>query len=275
MVKNESEQDLVDHLDGKKFSDLALVLKPFVTMLNGDIEPDAGCIIYAERPKKQPASSEQLRKDFPKSKTWKPKRDIIVTINGAPKKVSCKSGDSNSIHQEKWKYFRKLLSRLGASPEEIKAFDDFVHSKDKQYFKEKKKPDKKCLDKGYAQKFAPDAHAKEKKLMQDFLKRKKKKLLTHFVKTGHCSKEGHAEYVYHCAPEGWIKFGDVLKEPKFERVDLFIKKMMKAKDDGTDKATTLPLGGMSFQRWNTCPKSKYKLGTIQWGKGSELREHLQ
>jgi hypothetical protein len=275
LAKNKSEQDLANHLNKKKFSDLDEVLKPFVTMLNDNIEPDAGCMIYAENPKKNPPSSEQLRKDFPGEKTWQPKRDIIVTINGASKKVSCKSGKNNSFHQEKWKYFSKLLSRLGACQEEIDAFYDFVHSKDKQYFKGKKKPDKKCLKNGYEQEFAPDEHAKVKRLMQDFLKRKKKKLLTHFVKTGHCSEEGHAKYVYHCAPEGWNKFGDVLKDPKFERVDLFIEKMMKAKDDDTNQPTTLPLGGMSFQRWNTCPKSKYKLDTIQWGKGLEPREHLR
>ena len=273
--KNQSEQDLANHLNEKKFSDLDEALKKFVTMLNGGTEPDPGCMIYAEKPGKHLPSSDQFRKDFPEKKTFPPKRDIIVTVNGAPKKVSCKSGKNNSIHQEKWKYFNKFLLRLGASPKEIDAFDDFIHSNDKKYFKKEKEPDQRCLDNGYDQSFAPDAHENGKKLMQNFLKRKKKMLLEHFVKTGHCSEEGHAEYIYHCAPEGWKKFGDVLKEPKFERVDLFIEKMMKAKDDDTDKSTTMPLGGMGFQRWNTCPKCESKLGTIQWGKGSELREHLQ
>ena len=67
--KNKSEQDLVNHLNGKKFSDLDEALKKFVTMLNGDTEPDPGCMIYAERPEKHPPSSDELREDFPKKKT--------------------------------------------------------------------------------------------------------------------------------------------------------------------------------------------------------------
>jgi hypothetical protein len=171
----------------------------------------------------------------------RPKRDVIVIINGVEKKISLKSGGANSSHQEHWIYFSKLLENLEASKEEIGAFNDFVHSRDRKYF---------------------NKHANEKKLMRNFLYRNKEDLIIHFLKTGYCSEEGHAEYMFHG------KKDDILSDCVFASTDCIIKKMMSM---APGSKANLPLGVSSLQRWNVT--NKKKLDTIQCKMG-KIREYM-
>ena len=244
LVDHKTETQFCNALDKKKFSDLSEGLKRFVTLLNGNNEPDNACIIRCYSRTKNVPSSAQHKADFPympKRQTVRPKRDVIVIINGVEKKISLKSGGANSSHQEHWIYFSKLLENLEASKEEIGAFNDFVHSRDRKYF---------------------NKHANEKKLMRNFLYRNKEDLIIHFLKTGYCSEEGHAEYMFHG------KKDDILSDCVFASTDCIIKKMMSM---APGSKANLPLGVSSLQRWNVT--NKKKLDTIQCKMG-KIREYM-
>ena len=251
MVDDETELQFCNALHDKKFSDLEPnELKEFVTFLNDNKQPDNDCIIQCYGRTKNVPSSDQHRADFPypRRQTMRPKRDSVVIINecskcgfGVEKKVSLKSGDANSDHQEYWKYFSKLLENLGADKKEIDAFSDLVHSRDLEYFKK---------------------HTNEKKLMQDFLDSNKEELITHFLKTGYCSEEGYAEYVFHG------KKGDILSDCVFASTDSMIKKIMST---ASGEIADLYLGAFTLQRWNVTTVGK--LDSIQCKMG-KFRKYM-
>ena len=157
------------------------------------------------------------------------------------------------------------MKHLGATKEEIDAFDNFIHSRDTKYFE---KDGEECLKYGFTKDDPAfcDSHSSQRKLMQGFLDRKKKELLEHVLKNGYCSEEGWAEYIFHG------KKDDILSDFKFEKIDSVIEKIIKSKKNvGT---AGLYIGIVTFQRWNVCPKDERKLDSMQIKIGN-IMEYLK
>jgi hypothetical protein len=266
MVDHETEQQFVDGFNGKFFPQLSVTQKDFIILLNDGKSLDDDSIINVYSKTENVKSSAQHTSDFPnenRRRTSKPKRDVIVTFNGTEKKISLKSGGGNSYHQEHWTYFSKLLKNLGATQLELDAFDNFIHSRDKKYFKSVGEECTKWNFSASDPEFC-NAHTKEKNIMQNFLDRKKKELLIHFIKTGYCSKEGFAEFVFHG------KKDNILCESVFASVNFIIKNILDANPSSTAE---LHVGALTFQRWNLCPEHEQKLDSMQC-KGASITEYM-
>ncbi len=266
MVDHETEQQFIDGFDNKRFSQLSSTQKEFVILLNDGESLDDDIIIHASSKIGNVASSAQHISDFtnvPRRRTSRPKRDVIVSFNNTEKKVSLKSGGGNSYHQEQWIYFNKLLKNLGATTEEINAFDNFIHSRDRKYFDNVGEECTKWNFLASDPEFC-NAHATEKIIMQGFLDKKQKELLIHFIKTGYCSEDGHAEFIFHG------KKCEILSESVFANIDSVIENILKT---NPDSSAELHVGALTFQRWNTCPESEQKLNSMQV-KGASITEYL-
>ena len=174
--------------------------------------------------------------------------------------MSLKSGGGNSTHQIIWCKWKKLLEHFEATEKEIEAFDNFLHSRDRKYFK---KDGEEC-EKYSFRKDHPefkDNHSNQKKRMQKFLDKNEKQLLEHFLKKGWGSKEGWAEYIFHG------KKNDILSDSKFGKMDSWIKDIIKISKQNQKTSSRgsagLYLGVCTVQRYNVCPENKFKLDSIQ------------
>lgn len=267
MVDHKTEQQFVDGFDNKKFSQLSTTQKDFIILLNDGESLDDDSIIHVDLKTGNVPSSIQHITDFPEIErrhTSKPKRDVIITFNeSSEKKVSLKSGEGNSYHQEHWTYFNKLLRNLTATQSEIDAFNNFIHSRDKKYFKNVGEECTKWEFLNSDTEFC-DEHTNEKNIMQGFLDRKQKELLVHFIKTGYCSEEGHAEFIFHGKKE------NILSDSIFASADSIIENILNA---NPSSSAELHVGALTFQRWNTCPKCEQKLDSMQV-KGASIREYM-
>jgi hypothetical protein len=256
MVDHLTEQQFVDGFHNKKFSQLSESQKKFIILLNDGNSLVDDFVIHVNSTTKNVPSSAQHIKDFPNTKkrhTSKPKRDVVITFNGTEKKVSLKSGSGNSTHQEHWRYFHKLLKNLGASKKEIDAFNDFIHSRDKNYFKS---IGEECIKWNFLSTdpmFGND-HQKERKTMQGFLDKKQKELITHFIKTGYCSEPGHADYIFHGEEN------EIFTESVFAKTDSIIENIL---NSNPNSSADLHVGALTFQKWNTCPECEEKLDSMQ------------
>lgn len=257
MVDHETEQQFIVGFDNKRFSQLSCTQKEFVILLNDGESLDDDIIIHASSKTGNVASSAQHISDFSnleRRQTSRPKRDVVITFNhSSEKKISLKSGGGNSSHQEHWIYFNKLLENLEATTEEINAFDNFIHSRDRKYFDN---VGEECTKWNFSR-VDPEfnnSHDIEKKIMQDFLDRNQRELLTHVLKTGYCSDEGFAEFIFHG------KKDDILSESVFASVDSIIENIL---NDNPSSSAELHVGSLTFQRWNTCPKCEQKLNSMQ------------
>jgi hypothetical protein len=266
MVDHKTEQQFVDGFHNKKISSLSDSQKKFIMLLNDGEQLDHESKIQVISTTGNVPSSILHISDFSNNSrrsTSRPKRDVVVIFNGKEKKISLKSGGGNSYHQEHWVYFSKFLENLGASSLEIKAFDNFIHSRDKSYFKS---TGEECSKWGFLTsdiEFTND-HQHEKNTMQKFLNEHQKELLVHVIKTGYCSIEGHAEYVFHG------KKNDILSDSVFSSVDTIIENII---NSNPDSDAELHIGALTFQRWNTCPKCEEKLDSMQC-KGASIMEFM-
>lgn len=236
-----TKEQFKNALDRKTFSNLSHDLQNFITFLNDETKPDYDEIISVELPKGKVPTIQIVCDILP---TVLPKRDAIVKIGSKKeRKVSLKAGDGNSIHQEHWKFFERILKKLNATGPEFSAFDQFVHSRE------------------YNVVYFPK-HQKEKEIMQDFLDRNNKMLLTHFIKEGYGLPEGHAEYIFHGEKD------NIISNCYFAKIDDVIKELSKTKAKLNGNHGTGPhVGGIVFQRWNVTNLSK--LDTIQFGKNNK------
>jgi len=264
MTDHKTEQQFVDGFNMKKFGELGNREKEFIVLLNDNtILPD-NCMIKAYDKTKSVQPSQQYVKMFTKKNLQKPKRDVVIEIDNKIKKISLKSGTANSFHQEIWHKFQTRLKFLHASADEIEAFHNFIHSRDRSYFTDH---GIECPQHGFSIK-APDFcdnHSKQKKLMQRFLDKNAKSLLEHIIKKGYCSEEGWAEFIFHGEKN------NILSNFKFGKIDLIINDILtSSKKSHAD----LHLGQLTFQRWNTCPKDKSKLNSIQL-KGGTIKDFLK
>ncbi|MDA1347168.1 MAG: hypothetical protein O3C48_08140 [Crenarchaeota archaeon] len=265
MVDHQTEKQFENALNGKNFSDLSPKLQNFVKCLNDNIVPDNNCVIIAKVDTKNVPSSQQHIDDFPddmKRHTMRPKRDAIVSIGEKIKKITLKSGSGNSYHQEEWKYFSVLLKNLNANTSELNAFENFIHSRDTNYFKEIGEP---CKLYGFTESHEEfyNSHDKERSIMQSFLNKNRKKMITHFIKTGYCSEIGFADYVFHGDKN------DILSHSVFANVDYIIEKIFNT----ITTSANLSVGSLTFQRWNVCPKNEKKLNTVQC-KGASITKFM-
>ena len=259
MADHPTEEQFRDALHDKKFSDLTDVLKKFITFLNCST-PNGACIIRCFI-RTESVLPHKKYKQIVDGKKQRPKRDVVVELDKKQFRISLKSGTGNSSHQEDWKKFEQLLGLLHAKPEEIAAFCNFIHSRDKKYFE---KDGCSCEKHGFTgndPEFDYD-HAAEKKLMQRFLNKNKIPLLKHVLKSGYCSKDGWADFFFHG------KTNDILSDSKFAKVDSVIGNIISGKKDFMKKKSEkqradLYLGIFTFQRWNTCPDDKNKLDSMQ------------
>ena len=259
MVDHITEQQFIEHLDGKKFKDLDSRLREFIILLNNNSPLDDDCIITCfGRTASVPPNT--FYKHIVGTKKQKPLRDVEIKFKQKVKKVSLKSGNGNSTHQIIWFKWKKLLEHFIATEKEIEAFNNFLHSRDTKYFKEDGKECKKYnFTKDHSE--FNDNHSNQKKRMQKFLDKNEKQLLEHFLKKGWGSKEGWAEYIFHG------KKNDILSDSKFGKMDSWIKDIIKTsrqkRETSSRGSADLYLGVCSVQRWNVCPENKSKLDSIQ------------
>ena len=260
MVDHKTEEQFCNALHNKKFSDLSDDLKEFVKFLNGGTEPDGACIIQCDVRTNSVPPDKKYESIVGKT-LQRPKRDAVIKFDKKEFRISLKSGTGNSSHQEIWTRFEKLLRLFGATEEEVGAFDNFIHSRDKKYFES---DGCSCVKYGFTVKDPEfnDKHTNQKKLMQEFLDRKEKPLLEHVLKKGYCSEDGCADFFFHG------KTNDILSDSKFAKVDSVIDNIISGKkvfieNKSEKQRADLYLGIFTFQRWNTCPDDKNKLDSMQ------------
>ena len=106
----DNESIIVNHLNGKKFSEINDNLKRFLIFLNISRELNESTIISAQR----------LSKNV--------KTDIIITFNGRNYNISVKKGSGNSVHQETIKFFVEFINKHAVASELIEDFRCFINS---------------------------------------------------------------------------------------------------------------------------------------------------
>lgn len=260
MVDHPTEEQFVEYFHKKKFGKLKEREKEFICLLNDGICLEDNCIIECFDKTEYVAPNDKYKSIVGKKKQ-KPRRDVEIIFEKKIKKVSLKSGKGNSSYQTCWTKFKKLLEIFNATKEEIDAFSNFVHSRDKNYFKKNGKECTKHNFKKNNPEFNND-HTNERKLMQGFLDRNEKQLLEHVLKEGYCSKEAWAEYIFH---------GDknkILSNIRFEKMDVLIDSIIKSNKNKGNAGLYLKI--LTFQRWNVCPENKNKLNSVQTKIGSIL-----
>lgn len=259
MADHKTEKDFVDFFHEKDFGDLNERQKEFICMLNDGVKLADDCEIRCYNKTESVAPNVDYESILG-NKKQKPIRDVEIKFEGEVKKVSLKSGGGNSTHQIVWDKWKKLLEYFKATEEEIQAFDNFLHSRDRKYFEE---TGEECTKYDFTKDHSEfkDNHSRQKKIMQGFLDKNEKQLLEHFLKEGWGSEEGWAEYIFHGAKN------DILSDSKFGKMDSWIEDIMETsrheRETSSRGSAGLYLGVCTVQRYNVCPKNKYKLDSIQ------------
>ena len=161
------------------------------------------------------------------------KADIQIKLNEKRPEtygISIKKGSGNSIHQENISDFIKYIDELGASENQLQAFNWFINSKTYSRQLKKEKPNR-------------------IKLMKDFLNTNKKILSKRFLKTG-LVNYGFADYIYYGTPENgtWGEIDKVINS-------IITKYKPRA---------TLPMGSLSLQAWNRTNEDKRHVLQVKW-----------
>ena len=229
-----NEDELMDTLDGKKYSELNDNLKKFIFFINNRKIP-SGRIIA-------------------KKVGGQEKCDLEITINGTKTRVSIKKGSGNSVHQEpvgtfivyldkKFKDFNKCLG------DDIRYFIWGDGTVDGSGEKSKRVS---------ARKIAEECPVIIDRI-KEFFKKHKRELIRRFLLEGtdgdtvDCIFYGNSEKAL------WARAEEVL--------DLLCS------EEHEDRRSILPVGGLSFQAWNRAignsvtESTERKRGVIQikWG----------
>jgi len=235
----ENEQELLESLDGKEFSELNSNLRNFVLFINNHIPRKPISVIKI-------AGAEKC--------------DLLINIDGREYSTSIKKGSGNSVHQEHVNTFVRFL-KANYSISDVLANDILFFIWGDGTFDGSGRKEERMDSRKIAK-----LHPCRVSRIREFFREHKADLIKRFLLKGVSGNE--INYIYYGdSREGlWASSEEVLN-------------LLCDDDFESTSEAAIPIGGLTFQAWNraigeNCTEStERKRGVIQvkWGK---LEVHL-